>query len=95
MFTLLAIIAVVVLAAGISGIQLRRREPSRSLPLEDDRLKRLEQAVDAIAVEVERISEAQRFTTKLLSERHAQESQAPSAAKQPIPNASSPEQPRD
>lgn len=33
------------------------------------RLERMEQAIDAIAVEVERISEAQRFTTKLLSER--------------------------
>src|SRR5678815_4539339 len=32
------------------------------------RLERMEQAVDAIAVEVERISEGQRFTTKLLSE---------------------------
>jgi hypothetical protein len=33
------------------------------------RLGRIEQAVDATAVEVERISEAQRFTTKLLVER--------------------------
>jgi hypothetical protein len=33
-----------------------------------NRLERIEQAVDAIAVEVERISEGQRFTTKLLSE---------------------------
>ncbi|HSA57565.1 MAG TPA: hypothetical protein VLE53_17765 [Gemmatimonadaceae bacterium] len=33
------------------------------------RLDRMEQAVDAIALEVERISEGQRFTTKLLSER--------------------------
>ena len=32
------------------------------------RLARIEQAVDAIAVEVERISEGQRFTTRLLSE---------------------------
>lgn len=32
------------------------------------RLERIEQSVDAIAVEVERISEGQRFTTKLLSE---------------------------
>ena len=37
-------------------------------PLADDRLARLEHAVDAIALEVERISEGQRFTTKLLSE---------------------------
>ena len=32
------------------------------------RLERMEQSLDAIAVEVERISEGQRFTTKLLSE---------------------------
>lgn len=32
------------------------------------RLERMEQAIDSIAVEVERISEGQRFTTKLLSE---------------------------
>jgi len=33
------------------------------------RLERMEHAIDAIAVEVERISEGQRFTTKLLSEK--------------------------
>jgi hypothetical protein len=33
------------------------------------RLERMEQALDAIAIEVERISEGQRFTTKLLSDR--------------------------
>lgn len=37
----------------------------------DPRLERMEQAIEAIAVEIERISEAQRFTTKLLSERHS------------------------
>ena len=37
----------------------------------DQRLERIEQAVDAIAIEVERISEGQRFTTRLLSERAA------------------------
>src|SRR4051812_33794675 len=36
-----------------------------------DRMTRLEQAVEAIALEVERISEGQRFTTKLLAERAA------------------------
>jgi hypothetical protein len=38
---------------------------------QDDRLARLEHAVESIAIEVERISEGQRFTTKLLSERVA------------------------
>jgi hypothetical protein len=32
------------------------------------RLERMDQALEAIAIEVERISEGQRFTTKLLSE---------------------------
>lgn len=36
-----------------------------------DRLARLEAAVDAIAVETERISEGQRFVTKLLAESRA------------------------
>lgn len=34
-----------------------------------ERLRRLEQGIDSIAVEVERISEGQRFVTKLMSER--------------------------
>ena len=35
---------------------------------DDERLRRIENAVESVAVEVERISENQRFTTKLLSE---------------------------
>jgi hypothetical protein len=47
-------------------------------PRADARLARLEQAVDAIALEVERISEAQRFTSKLLNEQaRAQANPAP------------------
>jgi hypothetical protein len=42
---------------------------SPSVAITEARLERIEQAVDAIAVEIERISEGQRFTTKLLSER--------------------------
>jgi len=38
-------------------------------PDSTDRLERIEQAVDAIAIEVERVSEGQRFVTRLLSER--------------------------
>ncbi|HEX8851672.1 MAG TPA: hypothetical protein VF761_19245 [Gemmatimonadaceae bacterium] len=41
------------------------------LPATDARLARMEHAIEAVAVEVERISEAQRFTTKLLAERTA------------------------
>lgn len=35
-----------------------------------ERLARLENSIDATAVEVERISEGQRFTTKLLADRN-------------------------
>ena len=34
------------------------------------RLERLEQGVDAIAIEIERVSEGQRFVTRLLSDAH-------------------------
>lgn len=39
-------------------------------PEDSRRLERLEQGMDAIAIEVERISEGQRFVTRLLSESH-------------------------
>ncbi len=41
------------------------------MPALEQRLERVAQAVDAIAVEMERVSEGQRFTTRLLAERAA------------------------
>ena len=47
-----------------------RGSPRATVDLENSpRLQRIEQAIESIAVEVERIGEAQRFTTKLLSDR--------------------------
>ena len=47
-----------------------RSVPRASLdPEESPRLQRIEQAIESIALEVERIGEAQRFTTKLLADR--------------------------
>jgi hypothetical protein len=37
-------------------------------PETNQRLERLEQGVEAIAIEIERVSEGQRFVTKLLAE---------------------------
>jgi hypothetical protein len=48
------------------GMVRARRVPP---PVQDDRLEHLQQSVDAIAVEVERIAEAQRFSAKLLAGR--------------------------
>ena len=56
----------------INAFQGARKEKGSLEPgmsaVADERMTRLEQAVDAIAFEVERISEGQRFTTRLLSE---------------------------
>ena len=66
---------IVMLALGIPFVRaLARRWDRDSLqpkvpPEVVARLERIEQAVDAVAIEVERISEGQRFTTKLLSDR--------------------------
>ena len=56
------IVSLTKLIVGRQGSQ----KPATSVA--DARLERLEHAVDAIALEIERISEGQRFTTKLLSE---------------------------
>jgi multidrug efflux pump subunit AcrA (membrane-fusion protein) len=48
----------------------RRGAPPTALPVEvTAHMDRLEQAIEAVAIEVERISEGQRYTTKLLAER--------------------------
>ncbi|MCU0626917.1 MAG: hypothetical protein MUF21_10610 [Gemmatimonadaceae bacterium] len=52
------------------GKWIDARKSPAALPREAvDRLARIENAIEAMAVEVERISEGQRFTTRLLSER--------------------------
>jgi len=54
---------------------VRRDVPSpRRLPAEDsERLKRLENGIEAMAIEIERISEGQRFVTRLMSESRSTE----------------------
>ena len=71
---ILAIACAPVIAIGmpIARAYARRLDatPTTSVPRDvSARLERMEQAIDSIAIEVERISEGQRFTTKLLSER--------------------------
>ena len=50
---------------------IRRAGPSvssRELAESNERMRRLEQSVEAIAIEIERISEGQRFLTRTLTE---------------------------
>ncbi|MDB4917104.1 MAG: hypothetical protein JWM95_4748, partial [Gemmatimonadetes bacterium] len=51
-------------------IWLRTPRKQPMLDIESSpRMQRMEEAIEAIAIEVERVGEAQRFATKLLSER--------------------------
>jgi hypothetical protein len=70
-----AIAVVFALSGWMLKTWLSHRERMRGLSLSqhniatsDQRLARVEQAVESIAIEVERISEGQRFVTKLLSD---------------------------
>jgi hypothetical protein len=66
---------IVVLAVGVPlvralGRRWEREAGSPRMPADVSvRLERMEQALDAVAVEIERISEGQRFLTKLMGDR--------------------------
>jgi hypothetical protein len=62
-------IGVITLAFITTRAKRHQTVGSAELNAINERLARMEQAIDAMAVETERISEGQRFTTKLLSER--------------------------
>ncbi len=63
----------IVLVIGVPLVRsyVRRREaqPPTSALISDQRLARMESAIESMAIEIERISEGQRFVTKLLAER--------------------------
>lgn len=85
---------VIVLAMAIGGLTLvgglvinlvlgavaRYRAAERQLPPSDERLARIEHAVEAIALEVERLGEIQRFNAKL----EAQKLPEPRQVERPI-----------
>ena len=50
----------------------KRVAPSPDLRALEERLSRIEQIVESTAIEVERVAEGQRFTTKLLADRGAE-----------------------
>lgn len=74
--------------------RLWRRGNRSDAPRADEtiapRLERLEQAVDAVAIEIERISESQRFVTRILAERPRPAANAPAAPAHQEPAAERP-----
>ena len=70
LFVMMGFTAVLYPVARAFGRKIDRESLQPKVPQElQQRLERMEQAIDSIAVEVERISEGQRVTTKLLSDR--------------------------
>jgi hypothetical protein len=68
-FATAIILAIGVPLARALGRRMDAESKGPRIPTEVvERLERMEQSLDAVAVEIERISEGQRFTTKLLSE---------------------------
>lgn len=77
------------IALSVSRMFWRRGSMPRQVlyPAENtERLARMEQAIDSIAIEIERVSEGQRFVTRLMSERQP----SPLAAGQPAQPISAP-----
>jgi hypothetical protein len=78
-------IAIIIIGLPLARAFARRMDRKSATPqISNDvsaQLAHLNQSVDAIALEVERITEGQRFTTKLLSEQR-------DAARQALPSAS-------
>jgi len=70
-----ATISISMIAAALAKIVASRKHkdlPNASIDRIDQRLERMEQAIDAMATEVERVSEGQRFTSRLLAERQVE-----------------------
>jgi hypothetical protein len=71
--TFFGMVAIVSVGMPLARAYARRMESGAGRPVVPPdvtaRLERMEQAIDSIAIEIERISEGQRFTTKLLADR--------------------------
>jgi heme exporter protein D len=68
-------IAISMVAMAIAKmVSSRRRKdlPESGVARLEQRLERMEQAIDAMATEVERVSEGQRYTSRLLAERQVE-----------------------
>lgn len=78
-------LTVIVLSIGIPLVRALARRWEREsaqprIPAEvAGRLERMEQSIDAMAIELERISEGQRFVTKILADRPGERVPLPAA----------------
>ncbi len=81
-FVMIAVTAIGVPLARAFARRMERQPIAPAITPElSAQIARMEQAIDSIAIEVERISEGQRFTTKLLAERNNGGAASESAAR--------------
>jgi hypothetical protein len=72
-----ACVTVAVIGSIVRKVLANRAMPAQLTPELSARLDRIESSVEAVAVEVERMAEGQRFTAKLLSERGPERTAVP------------------
>lgn len=82
-FIMIAVIVVGLPLARAFARRLDRRALPHANPEQAAQLQRIEQAVESIAIEVERISEGQRYAAKLLSDRQPEPAALPQRSKVP------------
>lgn len=68
----ISISMVAMAVAKIVASRRRNQLPESSIARLEERLERMEQAIDAMATEVERVADGQRFTSRLLAERQVE-----------------------
>ena len=90
-FTMVVVIALGIPIIRVFSRRLERGPTNPTIPAElTTRLERIEQGIEAMSIEIERISEGQRFTTKLLAEQQRRSLAKPTdgaAAAAPVPDA--------
>jgi hypothetical protein len=64
----IAISMIAMAVARIASSRRRRELPDSTVARLEARLERMEQAIDAMATEVERVADGQRFTSRILAE---------------------------
>ena len=78
---------VIVLVLGLPIVRVwaarKKDEPHPKMLATDARLERMEHAIESMAIEIERISEGQRFVTRLLAEREQAAKALPRQESQP------------
>ena len=82
--TVLVPIFLIVMIARFSRGRRRRNSETTDNSAQDARMERLEQAVDAIALEIERVGESQRYQSRILAEANLMPAMSAARSAEPV-----------